>query len=72
MTRLIKKDMMDKIETDIDKLGISQFLDFVESILYEKADHLRTNWQDDKSAKSYEQLAEKVSKLAYFALDKKL
>ena len=48
------------IEQMIDESGMENFLDAVETVCYDKADHLRTNWQDEYAAKQWEKTASKI------------
>lgn len=45
---------MDQVEALVDQVGMNDMVDFLTAIAYAKAEHLRTNWQDEKSAKIWE------------------
>ena len=45
------------LERLIDKFGLSDFLAHVEEIANEKAEHLSSNWQDDRTAKVWSKAA---------------
>jgi hypothetical protein len=61
---LSPEDMQDKIEILIDKTSANFVLNCIVQIAHGKADHLRTNWQDENSAKQWEKLASKLETLA--------
>jgi hypothetical protein len=44
-------------EREIDKNGLATILDVLATICSEKADHLYTNWQDEKAGKRWDVLA---------------
>jgi len=44
----------DHLEAMIDKVGLNNVLDHLVNVCYYKAEHLRTNWQDENMAKSWE------------------
>lgn len=54
----------DTLENLIDSMGLSYVLHALEQVCYEKADHLRSNWQDEKAAKAWERDARKLDTLA--------
>jgi hypothetical protein len=55
---------MSEIELIIDQVGLSKFLFKVSEICHEKADHLRTNWQDANAAREWDADAKAIEKLA--------
>lgn len=62
--------MENELEAMVDKLGLYGVLDALQVITYEKAEHLRTNWQDSSAARAWVKCASllytlelKVSKL---------
>ncbi len=57
-------DMEMELEKWIDAKGLSQVLSCVAVICGEKAEHLRSNWQDTMTAKSWDRDANKIGKLA--------
>ena len=61
---LSPEDMQDNLETLIDKTSANFVLNCIVQIAHDKADHLRTNWQDENSAKQWEKLASKLETLA--------
>ena len=50
------------IESAIDQFGLDQVLWAIERICLAKADHLRSNWQDEKTAKLWEKDAALIAK----------
>ncbi len=57
-------DMQTELEKWIDHKGLSQVLNAISVICGEKAEHLRSNWQDTVTAKSWDKDANKIGKLA--------
>lgn len=49
-----------KMETLIDAVGIMHFLIYLEEICHEKAEHVRTTYQDENLALKWEEVAFKV------------
>lgn len=45
------------LEMLVDKHSLSNVLALLESICHEKAEHVRTNWQDESLAKAWERAA---------------
>lgn len=45
----------------IDQYGVSAVLDSIAEICALKAEHLRTNWQDETEAKEWERIGNAVS-----------
>jgi len=41
------------LEDMVDRWSVGAILNMLETICYEKAEHLRSNWQDEASAKSW-------------------
>ena len=48
-----KLDLEDTIDLD----GLSETLEKIGNICFEKSEHLETNWQDEKSAKAWKAAA---------------
>lgn len=42
------------LEEVIDSVGLAQTVELLIAICYGKAEHLRTNWQDESAAKRWE------------------
>jgi hypothetical protein len=57
-------DAMVELETMVDQAGLESVVEALASICREKADHLRTNWQDKLTAKACEHDAKLLDKLA--------
>lgn len=48
------------LERMLDEGGYDWLVMTLQEICYEKADHIRSNWQDEKLAKSWENRANKL------------
>ena len=48
----------------VDKVGLSKLLFMLAEVCGEKADHLRSNWQDDNAAEQWLADARSIEKLA--------
>jgi len=55
--------MRDELEDMIDKSSLDDVLEMLVEICYEKADHMRHNWQDEASAKQWERWGKKISRI---------
>jgi hypothetical protein len=53
-----------QLEQAIDTIGLPQVLEHLANICYGKAEHLRENWQDEKSAKLWDKNANQLEKLS--------
>jgi|GEM_PF-739352 len=53
----------DDIKTMIDGMSLSSVLEILSQVCYEKAEHLRTNWQDPDTARAWEKVARAVGKI---------
>jgi hypothetical protein len=49
--------MADRLETAIDAAGLGMVLEILAGICNEKADHLRSNWQDERTAREWDRNA---------------
>lgn len=58
-------NMYDKndIKTMIDGMSISGVLDILSQVCYEKAEDLRTDWQDPDTARAWEKVGRAVGKI---------
>jgi hypothetical protein len=65
MTARLEQNEMDILETMVDHASLIDVLTTLEQIAHAKADHLRSNWQDDKSAKVWEKDASRIAKLVW-------
>ena len=54
------------IEDAIDSRGLRGVLDIISQICYEKADHLRSNWQDEVTAREWDDMGKQVDRFADF------
>lgn len=52
------------IEQLIDMLGTDQLLHGIAQVCFEKAEHIRTNWQDQELAQLWDKRADKITSLA--------
>jgi hypothetical protein len=53
-----------RLETEfVDNFGIGNTKDMLVDICYAKAEHIRTNWQDNDLAKQWERVAKQLDKL---------
>ena len=57
----------DELEIIVDKNNIDVVLEALEDICYLKAEHLRTNWQDEITAQGWEELGSKLSNAIKYA-----
>jgi hypothetical protein len=64
------KEQEKALEAMIDSESLARVLENLETVCLEKAEHLRTNWQDEAAAKSWESLALRIDRAAVLALDK--
>lgn len=56
-----RQEMMDQIEAMIDAHKVDGVLDIIADICQQKAEHLRSNWQDENAAKSWDRDARKIA-----------
>jgi aspartate/glutamate racemase len=56
-------DMDDQIEYLIDRTTLREVVFTLAMVCTEKAEHLRANWQDDRSAHAWDNAASRLSKL---------
>ncbi len=54
-----------ELEVYIDKTSLSNVLDELADICNEKAEHIRTNWQDGLLAKEWEKAAKALEHLSF-------
>ena len=52
------------LEDLIDRTSLSELIDAISQICYEKAEHIRSNWQDDRTARSWSAVATKLGNLS--------
>lgn len=58
------QDDIYELEEILDRQGLVQLLGMLESICYDKAQHLMENWQDMDTAKVWERDAKKIGNLS--------
>lgn len=63
MTTTFDREEKHSIETLIDRRGIVFVLNVIEEICRDKAEHLRSDWQSPREAKSWETLAGRIGKV---------
>jgi hypothetical protein len=54
----------DQLEALIDKYGLQHILTGLELVCGEKADHIRSNWQDNATARSWDAKSRQLGNLA--------
>ena len=52
----------DELEALVDTLGLERVLELLGEVCCDKADHLRTNWQDEAQARAWERSAKVLDK----------
>ena len=55
--------LKDAIETLIDENRLSVVLDAIAEVCREKADHIRTNWQNVPTAREWDRTAKRIESL---------
>ena len=58
---LLTKAQSKQLERLIDATTLRAVLDDLHGICYEKAEHLRANWQDERAAKAWERIAKRLT-----------
>jgi hypothetical protein len=53
-------NLAEQLEEIIDSHGITNVLEAIEQVCYEKAEHVQSNWQDRPLAKAWEKVATKL------------
>lgn len=61
---IVSKDDMEALEGMVDKYTLFEVLVALDVIAGDKADHLRANWQDHVSAKTWDRARAAVTKAA--------
>jgi hypothetical protein len=59
----MKKQDLELLEGIIDRSSPSHVLQSLSEICFEKAIHIRENWQDEKLAKQWEQTGSKIARI---------
>lgn len=57
---MTKQDIKNQLEQLIDRTGTFNVIEFISEIMYEKAQHLRENWQDEGQAKLWDKNAKAI------------
>lgn len=52
-----------ELELMVDRYSVAEVLEALASICREKADHIRTNWQDNATAKEWDKRANALEKV---------
>lgn len=60
-----RQDAADALEQLIDQHGLETVLDLLADVCHEKADHLRTTWQDRNAARMWDRDAMRLQKIAH-------
>ena len=60
----MKREHEETLEKLIDAYSLEEILDAIANICYEKAQHLRSAWQDPESAKTWEQDGKKIEQVS--------
>jgi len=55
---------LNELETVIDRTSLSNVLDLLADICGDKGEHLRSNWQDENTAKVWEHAGKHIARLA--------
>ena len=64
MDRELTKQEIDALERLIDTTDMGAVLRAIAQICHEKAEHVRTNWQDDDTANHWSRLGSKIERIA--------
>ncbi|WP_413173950.1 hypothetical protein [Anabaena azotica] len=57
------KEFMSVLEGLVDQLTLGAILEMLERICHKKAEHLRTHWKDEESAKLWEKAAKQIESI---------
>ena len=57
---MMQTSLLSELENKVDVYGVAAILAKLAEMASEKADHVRTNWQDEKLAKDWELLAARL------------
>jgi hypothetical protein len=60
----LSPELIETLENIIDKTTLEDVLDALGEICHGKADHIRSNWQDDATAHAWEVVASRIEKAA--------
>lgn len=62
---MTEREALAKIEEIVDVLSLSVTLANLGGVCFEKAEHLRANWQDESTAKLWDRAGHKIDRLAH-------
>jgi len=68
----IHNERLDAIEALMDACQVGGMLDLMAEVASAKADHVRSNWQDEKTAKVWDKIATKLLQTQHAILTNKL
>lgn len=63
MTNITKDDIAERLELMVDRNGLFHVLTGLAIICEEKAEHLRSNWQDEITAKTWQRDANQIERI---------
>ena len=69
MTLTLRQTVMEKLETMIDVYTLASLLDMLAEISSVKADHIRENWQDERTAERWDKMAARLLNASQVARD---
>lgn len=62
------QEQQEQLERMIDSGSLAGLLENLEAVCYQKAEHLRVNWQNEPAARAWELVARRIAKTADAAL----
>lgn len=62
--REVKQEIREEIEMNIDLIGFSEFISLVSQVCGDKFDHVRTNWQDEVLAETWNKAGHNLDEIA--------
>ena len=65
---MTSQEAQDRLEEILDAIGVSETMVNLAAVCFAKADHLRSNWQDERTAKAWDALGRRVDTLSKVAL----
>ena len=60
---MAKSELYAKVEGLIDSAGLGRVITAFAEICYEKAEHIRENWQDNVTARSWERVGNQLGRV---------
>lgn len=55
--------LQSKMESLLDAYGLTEMINALITVCYDKADHVRTNWQDENMGKAWDYTARQLDKV---------